>query len=160
MKSLMIAVITLIAGVAVNAQDNALDKYLSDAGTIVIAKCLAIGPVNILMKADTRVQVLYVVKGKETLRELTVTSQYPMSRGETYLLKTNGVLSDGSKYFTADARDAVIPFYEEDRLEELKSLSPRIMVLRTMNIRADRLESHIRSLQYELDAINAVRKSN
>src|SRR4030095_17011131 len=125
------------------------------AGTIVIAKCLAIGPVNILMRADTRVQVLYVVKGKETLRELIVTSQYAMSRSETYLLKTKGVLSEGDKYFTADTRDAVIPFYEADRLGELKKSSPRIMVLRTMNIRADRLESHIRSLQYELDALNA-----
>jgi len=160
MKSLILCVVIAIACLPSNAQDNALDKYLAESGTIVIAKCLAVGPVNILMRADVRVQVLYVVKGKETLRELNVTSHFAMSRGETYLLRTKGVLSEGDKYFTTDTRDSVVPFYEEDRLGELKSLSPRIMVLRTMNIHSDRLESQIRSLQYELDALNAVRKGN
>ena len=156
----MVCAVVLTASLVSSAQETALDKYLAEAGTIVIAKCLSIGPVNILMRADTRVQVLYVVKGKETLRELVVNSQYAMSRGETYLLKTKGTPTDGDRYFATDSRDSVIPFYEENRLDELKSLSPRIMVLRTMNIRADRLDSHIRSLQYELDAINAARKGN
>ena len=160
MKGLILAAITLFATAAVGAQENALDKYLSEAGTIVIAKCLAVGPVNILMRADVRVQVLYVVKGTETLREVVVNSHFAMSRGETYLLKTKGVASESGKYFTADSRDSVIPFTEEDRLEEVKKLSPRIIVLRTMNIRSDRLESDIRSLQYELDALNTIRKGN
>ncbi|HKP68147.1 MAG TPA: hypothetical protein VJV05_02610, partial [Pyrinomonadaceae bacterium] len=83
MKSLMVCAVVLTASLVSSAQETALDKYLAEAGTIVIAKCLSIGPVNILMRADTRVQVLYVVKGKETLRELVVNSQYAMSRGET-----------------------------------------------------------------------------
>ena len=160
MKSLLICAVVMTVAVTSNGQENALDKYLAGAGTIVIAKCVSVGPVNILMRADTRVQVLHVVKGKETLRELVVNSHYPMSAGQSYLLKTKGVPSEGEKYFTTDTRDSVIPFYEEDRLGELKSLSPRIMVLRTMNIEADRLDSRIRSMQYELDALNAVRKGN
>lgn len=160
MKNFIAGAVVLLATGVVNAQDNALDEYLSDAGTIVIAKCLSVGPVNIIGRADTRVQILYVIKGKETLRELVVNSHFAMSRGETYLLTTKGAFSDSDRYFTTETRDAVIPFYETDRLDEFKKLPPRIQVLRTMNIHADRLESEIRSLQYELDALNVVRKGN
>ena len=62
--------------------------------------------------------------------------------------------------FQARTRDSVIRIWRAEEVEKLKTLSPRIVVLRTMNIRVDDLESEIRGLTYELDALKAARKEN
>ncbi|MEO7539247.1 MAG: hypothetical protein ABIV21_04430 [Pyrinomonadaceae bacterium] len=49
---------------------SALDRYVESAKTILVVKCLSVGAVNILLRADVQVQILQVVKGKERLREI------------------------------------------------------------------------------------------
>ncbi|HVF46025.1 MAG TPA: hypothetical protein VNA17_00515 [Pyrinomonadaceae bacterium] len=147
-----------VTAISVNAQEKPIDRYLAESGTIVIAECLKVGPVNILLRANVQVRILHVVKGDETLREITVNSQYGMAEGGIYLLRTKNKPSGDKPYFRIDARDSVIPVSRDEKLDELKALSPRIVVLRTMNLRSYALESKIRTLNHELEAINAVRK--
>lgn len=153
--------VALLCAAAIHAQNKTpLDRYLDDAEIIVVAKCLSVGSVNILLRANVRIQILLVIKGKEALRELTIESQYGMEPGKTYLLRTENKVSVSRPYFTVESRDAAIPVSRHEDIETLKKLSPRIVVLRTMNLRIDTLESEIRRLNYELEALIAARKEN
>jgi hypothetical protein len=134
-----------------------LDQYLESGETIVIARCLKVGPVSILMRANIDVEVLFVVKGKETLRRVTVDSQYEMEPGRTYLLRTEYEARLDDRYFKIDSRDSVIPISPAEDIAKLKLLPSRIIVLRTMNIRVDELDVEIRSRTYELEALKAAR---
>lgn len=147
---------------AIQAQtkQTPLDLYIDRARTIVIAECLRVGPVNILMRASTDVKILLVVKGKETLREISVVSHHEMVPGKRYLLTTASEATPDGRYFSTVERNSVIEISESETIDEIKTLSPRIIVLRAMNLRAYRLESKIRSLNYELEAINAARRED
>ncbi len=138
---------------------TSIDEYMLTASTIIIAKCLEVGPVNILLRADVRVEVLYVVKGEEVRGEITVHSQYGMKVGHTYLLRTtNSYDPEDRRYFTTESRDSVIELAPYADIERLKTLSPRIVVLRTMNQRIDEIESRIRGLEHELEALKSARR--
>jgi len=137
-----------------------LDRYLETGKTIVIAKCLKVGPINILMQADVEVEILLVVKGKETPRKITVNSQFGMSVGKRYLLRTENEASIDKPYFQIETIESVIPLAISEEIATLKTLSPRIIVLRSMNVRVDYLDSEIRRLTYEQDALRAARKEN
>jgi len=162
MKFIAILAAAFMCAAAIRAQTkiSPLDHYLETGKTIVVAKCLDVGAVNILLKANVRIQILHVVKGMETLREMTIVSQYGMEKGEMYLLRTKNEASSNDNYFTVDERDSVvhIPRYED--IELIKTLSPKIVVLRTMNLRVENLESEIRRITYELDSLKAARKEN
>jgi hypothetical protein len=162
MKFIVILTTVFLFAATLKAQDKPtpLEHYLETGKTIVIAKCLSVGPVNILLRANVRIQILHVVKGKETLREITVESQYGMEEGETYLLKTENEASVDERYFIVKDRDSIIIVSRHEDLEIPKKLSPRIVVLRTMNRRVDHLESEIRRISYELEALKAARKEN
>ena len=135
-----------------------LDAYLETGKTIVIGKCLAIGPANIIGRSRVDIQILYVVKGKETLRNIAIVSQIQMKVGETYLLRTENEAVSDKLYFEVKTGDSVVPVGSGEDIEKIKTLTPRIVVLRTMNLRVDELESEIRSMTYELDALKAARK--
>lgn len=137
-----------------------IDRYLDESTNILIVRCVKVGPVNILLQVRTDVEVLHVVKGNETLRDLSVISHVPMDPGKLYLLRTTKKLDGLRGNYKIDSHDSAIPIGAEDELEVLKTLSPRIVVLRTMNIWADRLDSEIRSAQYELETINKIREGN
>lgn len=139
---------------------SSLDQYLKTGKTIIVAKCIEVGPPNILLKARVEVQILHVVKGKETLRTISVLSQYGMKPGELYLLRTENEAAPDAQYFETNTRDSVVPIWSGENIEELKKLSPTIIVLRTMNMRVDDLEAEIRRLTYELDALKAARREN
>ena len=62
--------------------------------------------------------------------------------------------------FQTDNRDSVIPVASADEAEKLKTLPQRIAVLRTMNIRIDELESEVRRLQFELEALRKIKENN
>ncbi len=155
LTALFLCVLASVA--AGQPKQTPLDKYLDDADLILIVKCLSVGPVNILLRADVRVEVLLVVKGTETRREMTVHSQYGMQPGKRYLLRLDGHAPTGSERYFARSRNSVIEVSDGEDINELKTLSPRIIVLRTMNLRVYRLESEIQALTYELDAIKAAR---
>lgn len=137
-----------------------LDEYLETAKSIVIAKCLAVGPVNILLQADVDVQVLHVVKGKETLRNISVRSEYQMIPGRLYLLRTTNEASATRNYFHIDSVDSAILMLTHTPIEELRKLPARTLILGTMNLRVHDLESEIRSLSYELEAIKKALQEN
>jgi hypothetical protein len=156
--AILYAVSMLAANLFAQDKPTPLDNYLETGKTIVVAKCLSVGPVNILLKANVSVQILHVVKGKETLREISIVSQFGMIPGETYLLSTENEASADKPYFTTNTRDSVIHIPRHENMELLKTLSPRIVVLRTMNTRVDTLESEMRRLTYELESLRAARK--
>lgn len=149
-------------GAATYAQPprSPIDEYLETAKTIVVVKCLAIGPVNILLRAKVEVEILQVVKGKETLRKISVDSQFGMTPGNFYLLRSENEPKDGDHYFRIDSKHSAIPINSTSKVDELKELSPRIIILRTMNLRIYELENEIRTLTYELDELKKARKEN
>jgi hypothetical protein len=149
-----------LAGIA-QPQDNrtALDDYLDGARTIVVARCTGVGAMNILMRADVELEVLHVVKGGRVPKTITVDSPYGMQVAHTYLVRIAKESADKSTA-RVDTRDSVIPVSDHEDMNVLRSLSPRIVVLRTINLRVDRLESQIRTMNYELEALKAVRKGN
>ena len=155
--ALFIGLVLLNSAARGQPAETSLDKYLETAKTILIVKCLAVGPVNILLRTDVRVEVLLVVKGKEERREITVLSQYGMTPGIRYLLRFEDAAGPNVRYF-ARSRDSVIEVSDSEEVDILKTLSPRIVVLRTMNLRVYRLESEIRSLTYEMDALKTARR--
>lgn len=158
----LLTLITVFIAGAIDAQNPqpALDKYLETAKTIVIAKCLTVGPVNIMLRADVEVEILMVVKGKETLRRITVDSHFEMVPDANYLLRTENEATADGKYFRVNTRDSAIRLPPYEDMTELRALSPRIIVLRTMNLRIIDLESEIRLRNYELEALKAARLEN
>ena len=57
------------------------------------------------MRADVEVEILLVVKGGETLRKISVHSQYGMKAGEIYLLRTEHDAVKDKAYFKVDSID-------------------------------------------------------
>ena len=157
-----VAALVVFLNVVAGAQTpkTPLETYLDTGKTIVVAKCLKVGPVNILLKAHVNVQILHVVKGAETLRNISIESQFGMRVGEIYLLRTENPATPDKPYFEVTSRDSVVAISPGEDIEKLKTLSPGIVVLRTMNMRVDHLESKIRGLTYELDALKAARQDN
>ena len=161
-KIIVLAFLAALFTANIHAQTtrSPLARYLETGKTIVVAKCLSVGPVNILLQADVEVQILHVVKGKETLRKILVLSQYGMKPGELYLLRTENEAVTDQPYFRVESIDSVIPIWRGEDIERLKTFSPRIVVLRAMNLRVDELESDIRRLTYESEALKAARREN
>lgn len=162
-RALIFAVLsslTLPLSLLAHTDRSPIDRYLETAKTIVVAKCVKVGPVNILLRADVEVQVLHVVKGGETLRTIFVNSQYGLIPGETYLLRTESAVVEDKPYFRIDSIDSAIQVWPHEDIALLKTLTPRIIVLRTMNWRVDTLESEIRRRTYELEALKESRKEN
>lgn len=150
----------LLVTASTNSQDTVtpLDEYIDNAETIVIGKCTRVGPVNILLRANVHLEVLLVVTGEPTLKEIEIEAQYEMKVGERYLVRLPKV--KGGKSSRADTRESIIRVSRYEKIEELRTLSSRIIVLRTMNLRIDELESSIRRSQYEADALKSVKKGN
>lgn len=159
---LFVPLCVVFLNVAVSAQTpkSQLDRYLDTSKTIVVAKCLEVGPPNILLKAHVEIEILFVVKGNETLRKISNISQFSMEPGRTYLLRTGNDALVDKQYFQVNTIDSAVPVWRDADIEKFKTLSPRIVVLGTMNLRVDDLECQIRQLTYELDALKAVRKDN
>jgi len=150
----------LAAGVQAQNEKTALDSYLETGKTIVIARCVSRSPVNHTSEYDATVEILHVVKGAEKNREITVVLKFAsIEEGKTYLLRTeNEADSKYQPYFFVKGYDSAIPISSPDEVEKLKTLPLRIVVLRTMNIRKDYLDSEIRRRSYELNALEQITK--
>ncbi|MBP9109171.1 MAG: hypothetical protein KBF83_06420 [Pyrinomonadaceae bacterium] len=162
-QSIALSAIFTITLLAVNLSTQErfapLDNYINNAEMIVVAKCTHIGPVNILLRAKVRLQILHLVKGKADVEELIADSQYGMAVDQRYLVRIAKMLPDGTGG-RVDERISVIPLSAGESIDELKVLSPRIVVLRTMNLRIYQLESDIRVKTHELEALTAIKKGN
>lgn len=135
-----------------------LDLFLESSETIVVAKCIKASPVDILLRSHTELEVLQVVKGDAKLTKIDGKFRYGMREGERYLV---GIPKIGSKKTTFnDDGNLVVPVSKHEDLELLKTLSPRIVVLRTLNTRIYGLEHDLSRITYELEYLNALRKDN
>ena len=156
----ILAAVLFLCVTSMNAQDRrepqSVDQYLDEGRTIVIARCVSMGAVKANLVADAQVQILQVLKGAEKSREITITSRFGLEPGGVYLLRTENEARPDERYFyTASRADAVQLSPYED-LERLKTLPLRIQVIRIFNGRTDDLESEIRRLTYERDALAQV----
>jgi hypothetical protein len=80
-----------------------------------------------------------------------------LSKGDIYLISlADHAKSNEENGFGSEGAN-VVPVSNYENLEELKNLSPRIVVLRTMNRRIDELESVIRRSSFELEGLKAVK---
>lgn len=138
---------------------KALDIYLKKAKAIIVAKCVSTSPVMASGDMYSTVEVLFVVKGVEKRREIKIVTTFlPMSAGETYLIRAENETETGEAAYRLRERKSLIPIMPYEDLEKLKTLRPEIVVLRTVNIRRDHLESEIRARAFELDALKEIIK--
>jgi hypothetical protein len=137
-----------------------LDEYLASGKTIVIAKCVAVGPIKITPGSDVAVEVLLAVKGTEKNGVIGVFSDFPLEVGRTYLLRTTNEAVSDRRYFRIDGQDSAIPLLSTEQVDFLKTLPPRTIILRALNQRIDTLRYEIESRQFELDKLSAIKKGN
>ncbi|MBC7899877.1 MAG: hypothetical protein H7070_07455 [Saprospiraceae bacterium] len=141
----------------INAQTPAaLDRYLDESKTILIAKCTYKGAVKANLTGEITIQILHVVKGTEKIREISFNSRYGLEVGKRYLIRSLDEPTTYGRYFDIKDLASAVQIPDHEDLELLQTLSPRIVVLRIMNQRASDLESEMRIRQYELDALNQV----
>src|SRR5688500_13625402 len=95
--------------IAQEKEPTPLDDYLDESKTILIVNCLSVGPVNILLRANVEVEILYVVKGKETLRKMSINSGIGMKPGNRYLIRSVHERQPDRDYFRIDGHESVIP---------------------------------------------------
>ena len=165
MKILLPVLVASCLAILANVADGQskptpLDEYIDSAKNIVIARCLTTGPVNILLRSRSECDVLLVIKGNETLRKLIVDSAVGIIPGERYLLRTVNEKDAEKLYFRIDSPDSAIQMVQSEEIDELKNLSPRIVVLRTLNLRIATLESEIKHRQNEFDVLAGIKKGN
>jgi hypothetical protein len=137
-----------------------IDQYLAAAETIVIAKILSTSPLTRGGDYHTTVEILHVIKGAEKRREIVVGFKWiSVEAGKTYLLSTqNKSDSKYPLYFHVNGYDSAIETAPYTDIAELKKLSVRIAVLRTMNLRQNHLENEIRRLTSELQRLKELTK--
>jgi len=122
--------------------------------------CKASGPVNIIAQAAVELEILHVVKGDPDLKALSTKIHGGLEPGATYLIRlADPKKSSEKRHFTNEGAN-VIPFPKYENIDLIKTLSPRIVVLRTINQRIDHLESVIRRSTFELDALKETKKGN
>lgn len=141
---------------AVFGQDklDSVERFIEDSETIVIAKPTFVGAVNIIAQSGVELDVLHIIKGDAKAKQLSLSIRGRMSVGKSYLVRLAKVGPDRVD------RDVVIEIHEPENIELLKSLSPRIVVLRTINIQLGRLDSIMQSAQYEIDELKKIKTTN
>lgn len=161
-KQLILAVMLFICAAGGKAQaqrePQSVDQYLEEGKTIVIAKCLRAGPVKANLEGDAKIQILRVLKGTEKEREILITSRFGLEPGLIYLLRTEREALPVDNYFYVTSRASAVPLRPYEDLELLKTLPLRTQVIRIFNERQEELESEIRSLSFERDALEQVLK--
>lgn len=153
-------VVCLAAAVSAQAPRTPLDDFIDNSETIVVAKCMRADAVDILGRSTVDLAVLYVVKGDPKLTTLSLKLRYRMEPDRRYLVRLAKLNSGKPALPPTGERETVIPIWEGEKLDELRSLQPRIVVLRTINLRIDDLESIIRQANYELEPLKALKKGN
>jgi hypothetical protein len=154
----VIFVLFLTIDLSAQPPRSPLVEFVENAQTIVVIKCLKAGAVDILLRSQVDLEVLHVVKGDPKITTLSLKLRYGLEPGKNYLLRIpsypNG---ESAKTF---ARDTVIPISDHEDMSVLKTLPPRIVVLRTMNMRIDELETIIRRSTSEVDELKTIKGGN
>jgi hypothetical protein len=137
-----------------------LDDFIDNSETIVVASCVRAAAVDILGRSTVDLAVLYVVKGDPKLTTLSLKLRYRMDPGRQYLVRIATLNSGKRALPPTEERETVIPIWEGEKLDELRSLPTRIVVLRTINLRIDDLESVIRQSNFELEPLKSLKRGN
>ncbi len=153
-------VMFLTVDLSAQADRTTLDDFFDSAESIVIAKCLKTGPVDILLRSRVELDVLQIVKGDPKMTMLSLKISFGMQPGRNYLVRIPKATDNKSQKSLSEDRYTVVPVSDHENLDLLKTLPPHIIVLRTLNMRIDELEYNIRSNTYELDGLKAIKKGN
>lgn len=163
-KSLLAAIFLgmtlLVAKAPSQPVPDPLDSYIENAKTIIVAKCIASGPVDKLFRSMVDLEIIHVVKGDPELRTLSTRLRGGLVPGDTYLIRIPDLEKSAEKSGFGSEGSNVVPVSGNENMEVLKTLSPRIVVLRTMNRRIDELDSIIRRSTYEIEGLKAIKKNN
>lgn len=150
----------LTATISAQSPRTPFDDFLENSETIVVARCTRSGPVDILGRSRVELAVLHVVTGDPKLSSLSLNLRFRMKPGSRYLIRVAKSDHGQSKPSATEDRETAIPIWDGEKLDELRSLPPRIVVLRTINLRIDDLESIIRRANHELEPLKALKKGN
>lgn len=137
-----------------------LDDYLDNAKTIVVARCTVSGPVNKIAQAMVELEVLHIVKGDAELKTLSISVAGGLKSGEMYLIRIPDHERSTEKPGFGSNGFNVIPIASYVDVERLKSLPPRIVVLRLTNTRLDELETTIRRAESERENLKVLSSGN
>lgn len=151
---LLISLVTIPFAVFGQDKLDSVERFIEDSETIVIAKPTFVGPVNIIAQSRVQLDVLHAIKADAIPKQLSLSIRGRMSVGKCYLVRLAKVGPDRVE------RDVVIEVHEPENIELLKTLSPRIVVLRTINIQLGRLDSVGLSAQYEIDELKKIKTTN
>jgi hypothetical protein len=143
------AVLAFAATTAFPQKLSPFAQYMADSESILVVKCIASGPVDILLRSIVEVEILHVVKGEKPTK-LSFKSRYGMEPGGYYLMR---FARGHDKKQVRRNEDSVIPIVSKHEAEGLNAFSPEIAVLRTMNLRIYRLESELQSITFELESL-------
>ncbi len=126
-----------------------LDRYIETGQTIVIAKCLSVGPLKAGLTADVEMRILHTLKGAEADREFTADTGFYMQEGESYLLQLRSVVHSGEKSFhIGRSKISVVPMHAIENFAELKALPLRQQVIRIFSQRKSAVADEIRRLSF------------
>lgn len=148
------------ATTSAQSERTPLDDYLDNAKTIFIGKCISTEAPNILLISHIELEVVQMIKGDEKIAKIGVDVRYGMKVGKYYLVRMPKPEFAKPQKTMSDEPGGVIPVSEREDFALLKTLEPRIIVVRTMNHRIDDLESTIRRSTWELEALRSVKKGN
>lgn len=159
---IVVASLVVLTAAASDAQSQRipLDEYLDDAKAIFIGKCVSTGSPNILLISHNELEIVQMIKGDEKITKISVDVRYCMRVGKYYLVRIPKPEFARPHKTMSDGPGRVIPIYDQEDFALLKTLEPRIVVIRTMNRRIDDLESNIRRSTWELEALKSVKKGN
>lgn len=145
----------------VRSQEKAtpLAEFISQADLIIVAKCAAVGPVNIIGISRIDVEVVHVLKGKP-VTHLSYGGRGSLKPGKFYLIRFPGKKRDENRAPSVREFATVIEISSESEANGLNQFPLEIAILRTTNLRVDHLESQIRGLTYELDELKKLKKDN
>lgn len=152
----------ILLGMAARSQtaSTPIDDYLEYAETIVVARCVESGPVNKIAQASVELEVLHILKGEPGLTTISTSFAGGLTPGSIYLIRIpDRKQATETEKFGSDGYNVIkIESYLD--IEFLKSLPPRIIVLRIVNSRLEQLETTIRNAEYELGEIIKLKVGN
>jgi hypothetical protein len=136
-----------------------LAAFISTAEMIIVAKCTEVGPVNIIGKSRINVDVVHVLKGKP-MTQYSYSGRGSLEPGKYYLIRFPRVLNEDGSPGTDRKVETVIEIVSESEAKGLDQFSLEIAILRSTNMRVNRLENEISRINYELELLKTLQRSN
>jgi hypothetical protein len=136
-----------------------LADFISSAEMIIVAKCTDVGPVNIIGKSRINVDVVHVLKGKP-MAQHSYSGRGSLEPGKYYLIRFPRVLNEDGSTATDRKVETAIEIVSESEARSLDQFSLEIAILRTTNMRVNRLENEISRINYELEVLKTLQRSN